>query len=53
MSNYFKEAKTYRNVREFKFGEQYSLNEVAVRLGFGGEKKNIFFKVLIEHGILD
>ncbi len=53
MNTYFEEAKEHREIREFHYGKEYSLTEVSEKLGFGrGERRNLFYKVLIENGIL-
>ncbi len=54
MITYFNEAKRHKNIRGFKYGAIYTLEEVAVKLGFTTEKRKIlFFKTLIKHGIVD
>lgn len=52
MSTYFDEAEEYREIRGFHYGKEYSLQEAAHKLGFRGERRELFYKVLIEHGIL-
>ena len=51
---YFQEAKRHKNVRGFKYGNSYSLEEVAFKLGFKTHKERIlFYKTLVKHGIIN
>ncbi|WP_424492739.1 hypothetical protein [Salinimicrobium sp. GXAS 041] len=47
------EADRYRKIRGFEYGKEYSMDEVADKLGFtNGTAKVLFYSNLIKHGII-